>query len=260
MEIKCKACTKQVQKAKAIQCGGPCGCWFHLECAEIVEVDFKKIIELSGLVLWLCSECKLNYNNFKTVAPLTDRLDQLENKVDMVNNNIILMRDEKIQSKSYAQAIQARPTETNKRLSTITVRPKKSQTSQDTSKHVRRAVNPADTKTNIWSVNETKRGSIIITLGCDENPKVLLEHMQTKVGEDYDININSSRSPRIKILGLNKRYDEESLKSDIINQNHWANSEDKLTIKYTKQERSGKWVVYLETNGSTFEKYMEKNT
>lgn len=83
--------------------------------------------------------------------------------------------------------------------------------------------------------------------------------MEKELANSYKIEITKMKEPRLIIVGLDKEYTNEEINSQLISLNYYLNEEDKVYIKYArKSKKSVKWTMYVETNGKTFEKLVNR--
>lgn len=63
------------------------------------------------------------------------------------------------------------------------------------------------------------------------------------------------KNPRLVFIGLEDNYTDEKLLEELIAQNHKISEQDQLKIVHSRQQkRTGKWIIYAETIGTTFNK------
>lgn len=80
----CPKCNKSaLDDGKTILCDGVCGRRYHVGCVKLNVTKLKKIIELDGLVMWVCADCKQIWNTLKLVTVPRVR----SSRTAMINNH-----------------------------------------------------------------------------------------------------------------------------------------------------------------------------
>lgn len=106
-------CKKKVKKGdNAIRCDGFCAKWYHIQCVDISETNYKTIQDAAELMLWLCYDCKRVLKQLKIVInpsasvvnidTLSDKIDLIGNKITSISNQVDehTTRTEKIQNEN----------------------------------------------------------------------------------------------------------------------------------------------------------------
>lgn len=138
----------------------------------------------------------------------------------------------------------------------IIVRPKVTQSGENTLKELESKVNPADAEASIKSSRYLKNGSVIIHSG---NSDKLKNEITSKLGENYNIEVAKLKKPRMVIYGVDSKKDDSQLVSDLKAQNSFLNcSSGNVKVVHQRQMRNKKWITYLEVDGPTFKVLEEK--
>lgn len=259
METKCKECKRTIRENdKAIKCDGRCESWHHAKCVRICDASYKKISDLGGLVLWLCEDDRLELKNKEFRLTTDKKMDDIQEKLNSIEKIIESIKPAESATK-YADVLTI-----NKRvpkisnIPTISIKPKKTQSSQTTKMHLKARINPADANVSIRSIQDIKNGAVLLKLNSQSDSDKMKTLLTNEISDEYEIRVMTRRKPKIKIIGADKSYDSKELKEALIKQNHWIDMADVMDVKYAKQEKNKKWTLYVEVNGKTYEKCMER--
>lgn len=268
----CQNCNKEINnKNKALQCEGFCNKWFHIACCGIEEKIHKKINEINDKgVLWLCEMDRAIFKNMvnnkfgsmneKVVEGFNRKFNEIQNslsdlrmEVKQTTNNQNLRNQS-----SYAEILKNEKQVAKSSVSQgLIIKPKNLQSSDTTRTAVKSLINPAKLKIPISNVKDIKNGGIIIKTINDKFNKILEEETKKAIGDNYKIYVTRTHKPNLIIKGLASGYDEKNLKEELINLNAFLDNSIEVKIVHKKQFKN-RWTLLIETNGSTFNKMVNR--
>lgn len=79
-----------------------------------------------------------------------------------------------------------------------------------------------------------------------------------KTKEKDNVETAQPRKPKIKIMGVGKKYDTGNLIADLKQQNHYLDETDELEIVHQIETRRKDWIIIVETAPKTFHKMIGK--
>lgn len=280
----CKACDVVVDSyTKAIKCDGKCGLWFHLKCAKISESQFKKIQDLRGIILWICSydlqildSCQCNqvnkscsqdnerpaYKNdiLRSEIKILSAIEKLHTTVRTIQTNNNNKSETNLQhfTNTYANVVKSKSL--NKPvIPGIIIKPKTRQSSSRTKEEIKLKINPGTINVGINSVIALSNGSVIIKTWSDLENKRFKNEAIDKLGDLYDVSRTRLRKPRLFMSGLDRKYNEDEILTELQQVNHNITPEDDIKMIFIKQNKiTKKWMLSLEVSGSTYAKLVNR--
>lgn len=293
-ELNCGKCYyKFSKKSYSIGCF-KCSKWYCLTCAHISKKELSEIKKSKQK--WLCVLCnkniiideKVTIKNIsnieeenilfkKIIHDLNEKIkllsqklelfekanylkiDQIENKID----TLIQKFDEtnkKIPSKElYSEILTKKAKHTGTtNLPVLIIKPKTTQSSQKTKKEVQENVNPVAINVSVNKVKNIRNGGIIIKSNSKEEIQNLEQLSKKKLNENYTVQISQLKPPKLVMIGSRKEYQEHELINELRRTNH-IDKDDKIYIKgMRKSNHSSKYIIYINTIGSTFAKLVNK--
>lgn len=243
----CGHCNDAIQrKQDKLLCDGVCGCYIHMDCADITKEQMS-MIESHENIEFVCHSCRTNsikaVNN--KVDGIYELLYRLENKVDeLVRARGVQHARPGSKPESYASVTSS---VSNK---CILIRPKSSTTDSKTTKQkIKTSIDPATVKVN--AVKSISKGGVAIEC-TDSNAMLKLKKVAIeKLGNDYEIEVAKKRDPWLKIVGIEKEIETEQQICDMLKaQNeHLANDNDmKIIRKYVVKDRYTTAIVQMSVN------------
>lgn len=275
-----------------IGCEGSCKKWWHYSCANLSESDWK-LLDKCKNVFYLCDSCKRNCevmskSQHKTlldnissinceIKDISSNQEQLNNliqrevssvleKVEMlfVNlkndlQNVIGEKLNKIENvtsvtskKSYANAVQ--------NSTTFIVKPKDpKQNSKSTKSDILKNLNPVEANLNLTQVRDVSKGGIIVR--C-ENDK-FKELAKDRLGNNYTVQEAAKLNPRIKLVGLSQKFEEDALLGYLKLQNRDIfTSDSSCQLVFIKPLRKSNKVfqAMFQVDVTTYHKIMQEGS
>lgn len=272
VKLLCWKCNEEIlNKNKALQCEGFCNNWFHTACCGIEDKIYKKINEthVNG-VLWLCEIDRDIFKNMvnNKFGSMNDNLvEGFNRKFNEIQNSISDLRVEMKETTknynfknhpSYAETLKnEKPIEKKSFSQGLIIKPKNLQSSDDTLSAVKNCINPGKLKIPISNIKNIKNGGIIIKTSNNSFNKKLEEETKKVIGDTYKIYVPRTQKPTLIIKGLVIEYDEQTLKEELLNLNAFMDNSIEFKIVHRKQFKN-KWTLIIETNGSTFNKMVNR--
>lgn len=287
--LKCKVCSDVItDNRKAIICEGKCGQWHHTECVGISVPQYKMIHDLGSVIVWLCVDDKkcITHNTCNnTKLSCSQANANLVIKEDIVNcENKILGEIKKLKeivnsidrnnqkssevnpgssSVSYSNVLKSTPKldqrPNRSKLPGIIIKPKKVQSAVITKNDVTSKINPSTIKFGMKSLISLSSGSVIVTASTEYENQRFVEDAKIKLADLYEVSRVKLRKPRLFLSGLDKKYDEADLLTELKQVNHFITPEDEIKMVFIKQSKaSSKWMTSLEVSSNTFNKMVDR--
>lgn len=185
---------------------------------------------------------------------MEDKNSLLEEKVVSLEEKLNKTTENQKQSfKTYANVVN-----TNNKTNTpkLIIQPKIAQGPAKTKADVFSKIKPAELQVGINKVTGINNGSLIIKCSNEKDLNILQEKVVEHLGNTYDIRKQSLVKPRLKIVGIEKRYSEEELTSVIRMQN---SLNDDLTVVHIQHIVGKKtYTAFLETTPRVFAHFMSE--
>lgn len=285
---KCKVCKEVISDySKVLVCKGKCNQSHHIECVGISDSQYNMIDDLRDVIVWICKEDLLILNKCNTVMTSCQHMNEnFVNKDDIKNSEMKILREiNKLQQKvnifehsyqnprevnlkptsSYSDVLKSTLNHDQYQMSKkpsiqgIVIKPKKTQSASITKSDVKSKINPATIKVQITSVTSLSSGSVIVKGSSESENLRFVEEAQTKLSGSYDISRTKLRKPRLFLSGLEKKYEEAELLSELEKLNHFITMEDDIKVIFMKQnKRTKKWMTSLEVSGEIFFKLVNR--
>lgn len=250
----CGHCSDAIQRKQAkLLCDGVCGCYIHMDCADVTKEQILMIEEHDNIQFW-CHSCKTNsiksVNN--KIDGIYELLYRLEKKVDALQS-VSGVQHAKPGSKQESYASVASSI-SNK---CILIRPKSNTTDSKTTKQtIRASIDPTTVKVN--TVKSISKGGVAVEC-CDSNAMLKLKKIAIeKLGNDFEIEVAKKRDPWLKIVGIEKEIETDQQICNMLKaQNeHLTNDNDiKIIRKYVVKDKYATAIVQMSVN--SFEACMD---
>jgi hypothetical protein len=276
----CVTCNEEITDIDdEIVCDGVCGKKFHYNrCAKISKTKLKIITDDKN-IKWYCFECIsvmdsifIKMNSIFSVLNKYDekflKQEELFNDMKFSINEIktkIKNSDNAIKDEIKKVAGQNNVTpklsfadivKTRKNDPVVVLKPKNSNQNSDVTKaEIKQKIDPVDLGIN--SVRSASKGSVVIACKSKEDQEKLRKDAETKLGENYEIQLPDQINPKIKVYGVSQKYPEQKLSEMMKKQNNIVNSDAKIKfIRYEEVKNRNKISIIFETDGATFNQLM----
>lgn len=149
-------------------------------------------------------------------------------------------------------------TEKKKTENVIIVKPKVDQTTRETKQELRSQINRSASNINL--VREGNGGSVILGVKQADQIASVIQSVQEKLGEKYEVTVPKPKKPRLKIVGVADELSESELKKSLTEQNELLEDmELSLITKYPRENAAG-YTTYsyvLEVDSTSHEIMLE---
>lgn len=157
----------------------------------------------------------------------------------------ITTQQESLEKISFADAVKNQPSLPNVKMPVIIVKPKEKVQSTKATKIALQS--KVDRKQhNINEVREGNNGTIILGLKNSDQVEAAVTTVREQLGEDYLVSVPKPKKPRLKIVGVEEKLDEEGLKNSVAGQN--VNLEDielRVITCYSSTNTEGSTYNYV---------------
>lgn len=113
---------------------------------------------------------------------------------------------------------------------------------------------------NVKRVTTGRDGAVVIVLRDEKSVNQLKQDVEAKLGSQLDVKVRENMKPTVKIMGIDEEYDEEELKSVLVDQNDimYNLKHFKLCKMYCNEKfRYNKYSAIVELDAETFFKVMD---
>lgn len=143
-------------------------------------------------------------------------------------------------------------------VKTVRIKPKAVQTNQDTKKEVRGEIDQSFV--GIKSVRNAKNGAILVECKSMNEADTLVTQANKTIGEKYEIFIEQPKKPKIKIIGMDKEYEDEDLKEIVLRQNEISAIKHLKIVKVIRVpgRKFNAVSIICEIDSETFQQVMRR--
>lgn len=253
------------QRDDFLECRGDCIKRFHLRCSGIQTAALKYITNNKNVV-YMCDECLDNINepdemNAKYDAVLkllqeiqttvnTDKSEIIKKIDDMQNTH--KANEQKInKNKTIAEIMKSGNS------SSVLIKPKKiDQKSDETKTYVKDKINPTDIAVN--GIRKVAKGAIIVECTNKQASEKLIKKLNENLSENYEVKNTEAKKPRIKIIGLSTKDENDTIVKFIKTQNDGLDKAEMKVIKVFENKQRRGYNCILEVDGDAFRKLMKE--
>lgn len=271
-ESLCVICHEKVRpRQKAMECS-MCKQWSHINCANMKEDDYKKYQSITKFY-WFCVNDESTVAEFIAEKKLTSKL---EKKLDEMNEKISQLCEENHQKMTFAEAAKLSSIQSNNtkfsiirpkvdKSNGVIVKPKKnSGNDENVVDVVKRKLDLVKIGVGVSSLKPINNGGCFLgTLSKEDTSKVERE-LISQLGENYEISKPATLQPQLIITGVERDYDQQQLKDEIIKTNFGFTDEDDIKVHHKRLMRNNnegkeKWLYILQAPEQTFSKLHNKS-
>lgn len=279
-----------------VGCEASCNCWYHYSCIGLTNVEFTMLSKSKNL-FYMCDNCKhkcdivvkssvQDYNNniksinervtevSKTVRKTLDTqlggfsklLDDLkENLLKSIKSDVEIAITEHL-NKFTSQWTESCPSKTyasaaSSSNASLLVTPKVTQKSSTTKSDMLQNINPIDVNINLTQVKQVRDGGLLISCANDNECTKFKEVAADKLSNKYVIKEVSALNPRLKIVGISEKLDNDVLLNYIQTQNKCVFSDDsvcKIIANVPLKKNKNIYQVTIQTDKVTYKSIMEQ--
>lgn len=225
----CVLCGTSVNARKKISCF-MCSRICHPACIT-ESVDLMSLFSGSKGIVWRCDNCTENFvavnqNELSTfvaskveaaLATLTATFESL--KSEFVKSTVSKLTPcvpaaTCSTSTTYSQVVK------NKTHPAVIIKPKNSNHSvEKTKEDMLENINPVEASFQLAKVKHIRNGGILVSCRDKENTQKFMKMAEENMPESYEVKVSRGISPRIRVVGMNKKYSENEL-LEIIRKNN----------------------------------------
>ncbi|CAH0561711.1 unnamed protein product [Brassicogethes aeneus] len=107
----------------------------------------------------------------------------------------------------------------NETISTFIIKPKTQQESKVTKNEMLRKINPVESNLSLRKTKNASGGAVVVCCKDDVDSNKFKELATSNLSNDYEIKEVSTLNPRVKVVGMTEKLEEEELSDLIIAQN-----------------------------------------
>lgn len=246
-----------------IQCDGGCKQRFHIKCST-VSPNAIKYMTASKNLKFLCDEClqyspsllnakyetMLNLMNEILAAVKTENID-LKNKFDDLKNKQWIQKPVENKSLTLADIIKSGSN------SCVLIKPKNIEQKSDITKTViKDKICPTEIAVN--GIRKVGKGAIIVECTNKEASEKLIKKVNENLSESYEIKETEAKKPKLKIIGLSTKDDDNVIVDFIKSQNVGLENSEIKVVKVFQNHRKNGYNCIIQVDGETFKKLMNE--
>lgn len=240
-----------------------CSCWQHASCSKISDSNYDSITKLGSLVMWFCDADKRKLKSL-AIAEDNSREDTLLKGLEEVSSKLHDI-EKKIGSSqptfSYAEVVIGAKNPAPTHFGMV-IKPRDAISSSETEKTVRSALNLMKINTGVTKLKHVNSGGVFLGARNEDDLKKLELEAANVLGNNFQVYVPKPRHPKVVIRGIDKEYNYENLVEEIKQTNPGFDTEDSIKVvhhRQTKDRNETKWMYFLEVNGRTFRKIVDKH-
>lgn len=265
MPLNCGKCKQSLRTAKTTNCYGGCGKVFCQKCTGLTDYEVN-MIEMKKNVSYTCDEC-MDYKRvmeekyecvLKEVMETKSKIAEQEKELREIANGFRRLneREGKIMEKlkrgnnageeTYAAKLKAAPP--------IIIQPKKKQEVKKTKEDLRDKVDPTNLKFTALKTN--KNGAISIESENIDESKKIKSAIEEKLGKEYDVKAPELKKPKVRVHGMNTKWEEEEIVEKIKVQNDYLKEGFMKCLKIIEVKRANQvyYSAIIEMEHDMYEK------
>lgn len=261
----CLSCTKPIaDNENQLACSGVCGKSVHLECTQMTKSAMKAVEDYEN-ILFHCDECITN--SIKTVNNKVDGLYAILERIER-NMKAIDRKIEEVGKKSSGDIERVRelfkPNGGQETVETfanvlkkipkkvVLVKPKNSENSDSkkTVEAVKRHIDPK--KIKVKAVSNISNGGAAIECGDDEAFETVKRITLAKMGDSFQVTEAKQRIPKLKIVGINEKLNEEEIKETLKIQKEFLINDAELKVIRVYEVKNKYYNAIVEMSTDSF--------
>lgn len=261
----CPVCNDPIKRtSKYLKCGSYCDNLYHQKCAKLSDKMYDLVLDNVN-ICWRCDFCiqrrsRDMYSIIEKIYSTTEKLSE-----DFKQHQETLKKHEDIlqnlkEKVDYGHADDCSKTKvvsyaekTKKNKPVLVIKPKNDkQTSETTKEDLKEKIDP--TEADINRLKKVAKGGVAISCSNVESLEKLKEETEKKLGDKYNVNIPSAKKPRIKIVGLTEKPNEENIIEYIKKQNHYIKEDSIIKVEHIYKVEKGRNIRYsiiIQVDGDT---------
>lgn len=216
---RCGSCDSAISRKPSIPCSSFCKRLFHIACIGVTPEVQQALTTVSGLY-WKCEDCHKD-NTDNVVEFLENKTqDMLKTLSESFEN---MKHDFRIIAENQLQVIKnvAAPTYSEKLRSnpSVVIKPKNpNQPNKNTKADILQNIDPLNSNIKINNVKHIKNGGIVVGC-CSKEDSQEFKKLADKKLTNYDVHETKTWLPRIRVVGLSEKFENQQVTDYIIKQN-----------------------------------------
>ena len=228
---------------------------YHNMCVQLKDTVSRSVNDCENM-MWFCDGC------IRVVSQnllILHKISRMEQNIDTV-----------LKAVSYLKSFECQPAANSKitydkqktyakvtKEGIVVVKPTKACESEETKRIIKQQINPAELGIGIKGMKEAREGTVIIQCRDEHEAKILKDNLEPKIAQNFLTSMPSKRNPLIKIVGIEKKYEGETLVERLKQQNSdiiTENSKIKLIIS---KKMVKTYFALIECDPITFKNVMD---
>lgn len=216
------------------------------ETCENSVKEIKKMSEVGELFKAqsekICNDVKrFASDNHSVISSVKEMKHEIVK--ELKNNDNKSVNNSQNEKVSYAAQVKKGPQ--------VILKPKCTQTSTITKEDIKKQIKPSSLSINVNGLSNRKDGAIAIKCGNEEaSEKIQAVFKEKKMSEQYDIQIQQMRNPKVLVCGMNEKLEKKEIESAIKAQNVHINFKSLKCVKmYESPKNKGVFNAILEVDG-----------
>lgn len=257
------------QMDDVLECRGDCIKRFHLRCTGIPSAAVKYITNNKNVV-YMCDDCLNNVSEPNEMNARYDAvLELLKEILTTVNTDKseIIKKIDNLSNKQHTRKLDEPNISKTKTLaeiiktgssSSVFIKPKKTdQKSDETKTYLKEKINPAEISVN--GIRKVAKGAIVVECTNKQASDKLIKKLHDEnLSENYEVKETEVKKPRIKIIGLTNKDENETIVNFIKTQNDGLENAEIKVIKVFENKHRRGYNCILQVDGETFKKLMNE--
>lgn len=205
------------------------------------KTNNKNVIQKKNNAKKSAQNREMSSQNHKLSITGKNKTNQKKNKAD---SNVIDLTHE-VQKKKTA-------------IKKVIIKPKVNQSSDKTLDDITQSIDPQSV--NIKNIRKAKNGSVIIECENDEEIEKFKTQSDT-ITNEYDVRDLHMLMPKIKVIGINRKIEQNELIKKIKLQNAFLSNTKMKVIKFIENSREkNEYIAIIQIDVEGFNQIMKKKT
>nr|CAI5867064.1 unnamed protein product [Callosobruchus analis] len=263
--VNCENCQTLITRTRPAVFCEVCKKSVHSTC--ISKIDILPAINNTPGLTWKCDEC-IRTCIVINQADILKMLDgKIEEVVAAIKKHVSSISEGISRSIRYShnstednQPVKYADVVKNKTKPALIIQPKNANQEVDKTKSdILSNANPAEAEVQLTRVRNVRDGGILIGCKSQEENRKLKAMVQEKLSDNYEVREVTGVYPRIKLVGMNCKYSEETLKNLILrgNPSLFSDSGDFKIIKHFPTKKNDKiFQAIIQVDKISYEKSM----
>lgn len=257
----CSSCNVAISRKPAVTCEGYCKRQFHTACVG-VSAEVSKLLPTCPGLTWKCEDC-FNATGQNLYNSLNSKIETLFTDLNQLFSNVKV--DFKEIAEENLKAINPKPvveTYSQKlKQASILIKPNDdNQQNSATKSEIMQKINPLDNNIQINAVRHISNGGVIVGCGNYEEAAKFKELAEKEL-TNYVVKDIKNVQPRVRVVGLNDKLDEETILQYVLLQNKHILTEHSVVkvieVKPLKKKENVFQAV-LQTDIRTYNKLLQE--